>query len=73
MFKQVRANLYFTTEDEGRDFYHDCQLALAKSSVINPGQPDEEFSHIQLLTNNHDQDPNQFCDLEASADNKPEQ
>lgn len=73
MFYQVRANLHFTEEDEARDFYHDCELALAKSSVINPDSENIEFGTIELIDNNHDQDPNQPCEIIQSANNKPEQ
>jgi len=72
MFYEVRANLYFSEEDEAKDFYHDCELALAKSGIINPNQPNIEWGIIQLIINNHDQDPNQSCELIALADNKPE-
>lgn len=63
MFYQVITNLYFTDEDEARDFYHDCQLAFAKAGVINPGSENTECSTIELIKNNHDQDPNQPCEL----------
>ena len=71
MFYQVRANLYFDKEDEAVDFYHDCVLALAKTDLINPNQENIEFSIIERINNNHDQDPNQPCELVASADTKP--
>lgn len=53
MIYQVRANLYFTIEDEAVDFYHDCELALAKSTFINPDSENAEFSAIELINNNH--------------------
>lgn len=71
MLHQVKANLYFTNEDEATDFYHDCELALTKSSVINPDQENMEFGTIELVSNNHDQDPNQPCELISSANNCP--
>lgn len=73
MFYQVRANLLFTEEDEAKDFYHDCEVALAKTDFINPGQPNEEFSIAELLENHHDQDPNIPCELLAGAVKRPEQ
>lgn len=72
MFYQVRANLYFTIEDEARDFYHDCELALGKTGVINPDGLNIEYSVIELIENNHDHDPNQPCELIESAVNEPE-
>lgn len=72
MFYQVRANLLFTEEDEAKDFYHDCELALLKAGIINPDAENMEFSIIELITNHHGQNPNQPCELVASADNEPE-
>lgn len=63
MIYQVRANILFTEEDEARDFYHDCELALAKGTSINPAAENREISLIQLINNNHDQNPNQPCSL----------
>ena len=71
MFYQVRANILFSIEDEAVDFYYDCQIALPKGAVINPDQPNMEWSHIELLKNHHDTNPNQPCDVIASEDNKP--
>ncbi|MBA7545727.1 hypothetical protein ES705_38099 [subsurface metagenome] len=72
MIYQVRANLLFSEEDEAKDFYHDCELALAKSRVINPDSENIELSTIELINNNHDQEPNQPCELIATASNQPE-
>lgn len=71
MFYQVTANLFFEKEDEAVDFYHDCQLALAKTGVINPDAENIEFSVIERIDNNHDQDPNQPCEIIETANNKP--
>lgn len=73
MFYEVRAKLLFTEEDEARDFFHDCELALAKTGFINQGQPNEEWSQTELLENHHDQDPNIPCELLAGAVKRPEQ
>ena len=63
MFYQVNATLYFTEEDEATDFFHDCQLAILKSSIINLDLDNEERGIIQLLENNHDANPLQVCFL----------
>lgn len=63
MIYQVRASLLFTEEDEAIDFYHDCELALDKSTTINPDSDNIEISVAELIANNHDQDPNQPCEL----------
>lgn len=68
MFYEVRSRLLFTEPDEATDFYHDCQLALEKASVINPNQDNMEISTISLLENHHDAQPNEPC-LEVQADN----
>jgi len=60
---QVRANLFFTEADEARDFYHDCELALEKSQVVNPASPNSEYPVIDLIENHHDEDPNASCNL----------
>lgn len=72
MFYQVRANLFFAEEDEALDFYHDCELALLKTGLINPLAENIEFSTIELINNNHDHDPNQPCEVRKSADTNPE-
>ena len=71
MFYQVRANLFFTERDEAWDFYHDCELALKKTGVINPNSQNIEFGTIELIANNHDQDPAKPCAVIQLATNKP--
>jgi len=71
MIYQVRANLYFESEDEANDFYHDCELAFAKSTLVNPDSENEESSRIELIENHHDQDPNEPCHVVAFRDNHP--
>jgi len=61
MFKRVTANLFFTREDEGEDFYHDCEIAFGKAVTINPGQPNSEHSHIVIQECYHDQSPSIPC------------
>ncbi len=71
MIYQVRADLYFHKEDEAKDFYHDCQLAYAKSTSINPDGENAEFAIIELIENHHDEDPNQPCNLVNFECNAP--
>lgn len=71
MLYQVRANLFFASEDEARDFLHDCEVALPKSTVVNPNSQNLEFGSIELIENNHDQDPNQPCEILEAKDNHP--
>jgi len=72
MIHQVRANLFFDEEDEAVDFYHDCELAFAKSTLINPDAVNLEWSTIELIENNHDHDPNEACHCVSHYDNFPE-
>lgn len=67
MLYQVRANLFFFSSDEATDFYHDCEVALPKSTVVNPDQDNIEISRIELIQNNHDENPNQECAILQSA------
>lgn len=55
--------MLFDIEDEANDFYHDCELALAKAATINSGLLNKEPSIIEFILNNHDSDPNQPCEL----------
>lgn len=71
MIYQVRANLYFDKEDEADDFYHDCELAYLKSIICNPDTLAAEYGIIQLIGNNHDQDPNEPCTLIETQSNQP--
>ena len=61
MFYQVIASLFFEAEDEARDFYHDCEVALPKSSTINLEDPNFEQGSITLLQCFHDEEPNRPC------------
>lgn len=70
MFYRVIAILNFTVPDEGKDFYHDCELAIAKSNTINPGQPNEEKSSIEYHQCFHDENPSQPC-LTLAQDETP--
>lgn len=63
MFYRVWAVLPFRSEDEARDFYHDCEVALAKAETINPGTPDEERGHIMCEHCHHDTQVNEPCEL----------
>jgi len=61
MFYRVTADLLFTEVDEGADFYHDCGIALLKSVTINPGNSNEERSHIVLQRCFHNEQPSKPC------------
>ena len=68
MINQVRANLYFIDPDEAIDFYHDCEIALEKSAIINPDTPNQEPSKIELIKNHHDESPHAPCVLIAGKE-----
>jgi len=63
MFYRVRADLPFTIEDEATDFYHDCEIALPKASVVNPDALNEERGSILLEKCYHDEDPPRPCEV----------
>jgi len=63
---EVRANLFFANPDEARGFYHDCELALDKTMVVNPDSPNSEHPFISLIESHHDEDPNGECRLLVS-------
>lgn len=71
MIYQVRANLYFDEHDEAADFFHDCQVAHAKSIPVNPNSENAEFATIELIENHHDEEPNAECYLELFITNQP--
>jgi len=71
MFYDVHATLHFTDPDEAVDFYHDCQLALPKASVVNPDTDEQECSFIERLDNHHDLHPHQPCIRTHFQDNCP--
>lgn len=56
MIYRVHAMLAFKIPDEGVDFYHDCEVALAKASIINPSTLKEERGFIMLERCWHDED-----------------
>ncbi|MBA7629680.1 hypothetical protein ES703_37183 [subsurface metagenome] len=63
MFYRVHADLAFRTEDEAKDFFHDCQLAILKAFTINPGTGNTEHGRISWELCLHEDDPNEPCRL----------
>ncbi len=63
MIYEVRANLFFTSEDEAIDFFGDCQTALGKSVVIHPDEPRAERPQVALLKCYHDEQPTKPCEI----------
>jgi len=71
MFYEVRATMFFTDQDEAVDFFHDCEVALPKTSVINPAQENQECSRADLILCRHDDHPPEACTLNQHIDNCP--
>ncbi len=71
MIYEVNAKLLFNDTDEAIDFYLDCELALAKATTVNPGQPNTEYSTIEMLISNHDLEPNKPSVILKSSSNHP--
>lgn len=67
IYYRVTADIFFDIEDEATDFYHDCQLALAKGVTINSGNPNEERSQIVLHDCQHAQQQHLTCTIRDSA------
>lgn len=63
MIYEVRARLFFTKEDEAKDFYHDCEVAYPKATDINTDTVASEFSIVELIENHHDEAPTSPCDV----------
>ena len=55
MFYRVQALLAFDEEDEAKDFFHDCEIALGKAITINPGTLVSEPSFTQLEECHHNE------------------
>jgi len=70
MIYQIRANLYFEELDEAADFFHDCEVAMDKAIVVNPGAIEEEPCEIESIENHHDESPNAPCSRLAFATNR---
>ncbi len=69
MIYEVRADLFFEKEDEAVDFAHDCEVALAKAVVVNPGQENQQCSGYDYLECRHDQHPLEPCSIITHEDN----
>lgn len=63
MIYEVRANLFFKEEDEAIDFFGDCQLALPKSVVVHPDDPNAERPRVELIKCYHDEQPTKPCEV----------
>lgn len=71
MIYQITVNFFFSIEDEAKDFFHDCEIALPKTTVVKPGQPDQQCSEADRNDCNHDLTPPHSCILKAHIDNCP--
>lgn len=71
MIYEVHARLLFTEEDEAKDFFHDCEIALTKTTSIHPGTTSFEASIVQLIDNRHDENPVSPCEVIKQISNPP--
>jgi len=71
MIYEVRATMFFDIENEADDFFHDCEVALPKATVVNPDQPNQECSRADLIKCHHDDHPPEPCTLNTHIDNCP--
>lgn len=63
MIYQVRANLFFDVLDEAQDFFNDGIIALPKSIVVHPADPNYERPRLELIKCFHDETPTKPCEL----------
>jgi len=63
MIYRVTMDLYFDDEDQANDFYHDGEVALPKSVVINPALPGQENGYIRLHQCEHELQPPLECTI----------
>lgn len=68
MFYRIVTSLNFATEDEGKDFYHDAEVALPKSETIILIVGHEIKGTIYLQKCFHDEDPTKPCELIKHAE-----
>lgn len=68
MFYRVVTSLNFTTEDEGKDFYHDAEVAQLKSQTITPIVGHEIKGTIYLEKCFHDEAPTKACEVIKHAE-----
>lgn len=61
MHYRVTATLIFTSPDEARDFYHDCEKAIPKAITLNKGKLIQEHSQAILEECHHDEQPFESC------------
>lgn len=71
MIYRVVASMLFVDRDEAVDFFHDCEVALPKASVIHPCQDNQEFSMTELQECHHDETPSAPCTSLDEVDNAP--
>ena len=71
MIYEVRAIMFFDEQDQARDFFHDCEIALEKAVVVNPGQPNQQCSEADFIECRHDDHPPEPCTLNQHIDNCP--
>ena len=71
MIYEVRATMFFDKVDEATDFLHDCEVALPKATVVNPGQDNQECSVVDYMKCHHNEQPPEPCELITHEDNCP--
>lgn len=72
MIYQVTATMFFKDRDEASDFFHDCEVALPKATVVKLGQTDQECSRAVWDECHHDEQPPLPCEVILEIDNCPD-
>lgn len=55
MIYRVMADFFFPDQDEANDFFHDCEVAIARAITINPDLPDRKESTASIQECHHDE------------------
>lgn len=71
MIYQLWVNCYFTDQSALDDILDKLNDAKPSMTVVNPGQPEQQCSSIDVMHCHHDQHPPLSCTLVSHWDNCP--
>lgn len=61
MIYEVRSRLFFTDQNDAKDYIEDSLPYLEKSVVVHPDEPNQQGCSIELLKCYHDETPTKPC------------
>lgn len=71
MMYELRINIFCEHESDFEDVLDKLDDLKPHMRVVNPSQPDQECSAIDVITNRHDENPHEPCTLLEHWDNCP--